>query len=519
VVGPALPGTDIKPTKSTLLLAVVALGTMMVALDGTIVLIAQPAIQRSLDASLQQAQWVTTAYLLAVGTFLVIAGGFGDRIGNRRAFLIGVTGFTLTSGLIAGVGDIWWLIGLRVVQGLFGAILQPTTLGLLRETFPGERLDMPIAIRSAAIGVSTAAGPVVGGLLVQHVSWRAAFLINVPLGLLTVLLGAIVLRRRPAPGLRPAAEGRFDMAGAALLAAFLFAVFFSVGKITVYGVLNLRSVALVGAVITLAMLFTLREARAHAPLVPLTLFRSSNLVVGIFLVISFSFAMMGTLFITSYYVQNKLGLDPVQSGIHVLPLTATMIVAAPLSGYFMRYCGARTIVSAGLALTAGAVFGLSRLGQTVSPTRLSLLLLVLGLGIAPALVGTTKIIVSNAPPSVGSLAGGLHQTGMQVGSAIGIAVMGTMLSDRADQLLEATLARAADGHVNQGFLTQALTDVAAGRHHPIPHTPPGLVKTWSALSESIFMHAFSYALLAGVVMALTGAVVALVGVSSKRPLH
>ncbi|ORT59094.1 MFS transporter [Streptomyces sp. CB03238] len=507
---------DFEPRRAWLTLAVAALGAMMVSLDGTIVLLAQPALQDDLGASLEQVQWVTTGYLLAVGSLLVISGGIGDRIGNRWAFLIGVTGFAVTSGLIAGVHDAGWLIGLRVLQGVSGAVLQPATLGLLRETFPDDRLDMPIAIRSAAIAASTAAGPVVGGLLVEHVSWRAVFMINLPLGLLTVVAGALLWRGRPARRVALRGQRGFDFVGAAVLATVLFALFFSVSKITSYGVLDLRSAGLVVVVVALTWVFTRIEKRVRDPLMPPALLRAPALGVGFFLVITLSFTMIGTLFVLSYYVQNQLGLDPVAGGIHVLPLTGTLIVAAALSGFAMRRAGPRVVVGVGLLVTAGATYGLSRLGPHAGSMELSLLLFALGTGLAPALVGTTKIIVSNVPPALGGLAGGLHQTGMQIGSGIGIAVMGTMLGSRAEALVHAGLDRAGNPPVDPDVMTRAIGETSVGLHRPVPGMPAELASAWERMSSAVFMDAMAYALGAAVVVALTGAVVAALGVRGKH---
>ncbi|MEU4655533.1 MFS transporter [Streptomyces sp. NPDC023723] len=497
-------GRPFEPRAAWLMLAVITMGTTMVSLDGTIVLLAQPALQADLNASLVQVQWVTAAYVLAVGALLIVSGGIGDRIGNRLTFLIGVTGFAVSSGLIAAAHDAGWLIGLRVLQGVSGAVLQPSTMGLLRESFPEDRLDMPIAVRSASIGISTAAGPVIGGLLVEHVSWRAAFLINIPLGLLTVALGAWVWRGRPARRPAPAARRSFDVPGALILGLLLCALFLDVSAIAARGVTDGRSVALTVATTVLAWLFVRRERRAVDPLVPPTLLASPPLWAGFVLVISLAFTMIGTLFVVSYYVQNHLGLHPVEGGVHVLPLTGTLIVAAPLSGIAMRKVGARAVVCAGLAVTAGAVYGLSRIGTQPGSTHLGLLLFALGLGLAPALAGSTKMIVSQVPVPLGGLAGGLHQTGMQIGSGIGIATMGTMLGSRAEDLLRTALRQAGADDADPRFVRQALDEVSVGLHQPLAHMPAGLRGTWEGLSRSIFMDAMSYALLAGVIATCVG---------------
>ena len=190
-----------------LTLLAAALGVMMVALDGTIVAVANPAIQTNLGASLADIQWVTNGYLLALAVTLITVGKIGDRFGHRKVFLTGIVGFGLTSAAIGLSGDIaksiTLMIAFRVLQGVFGAMLQPTALALLRNTFPVEKLNSAIGIWGGVLGASTAAGPIVGGLLVQHINWEACFYVNVPVGIIALAVGMLVLRETPSSSAGP----------------------------------------------------------------------------------------------------------------------------------------------------------------------------------------------------------------------------------------------------------------------------------------------------------------------------
>src|SRR6201996_9233482 len=249
-----------------LTLLAAALGVMMVALDGTIVAVANPAIQSHLGASLADIQWVTNGYLLALAVTLITIGKIGDRFGHKKVFLTGIVGFAATSaavglsGTIAG--SITLIILFRVLQGVFGAMLQPTALALLRETFPIEKLNGAIGIWGSVIGASTAAGPIVGGLLVQHLNWESCFYVNVPVGVIALTVGLLVLREPPPS---PAARS-FDIPGIILLTAFLFLLVWGLIKGSDYGWVSGKTIAFfVGAVVALAV-FIARERTTAEPL-------------------------------------------------------------------------------------------------------------------------------------------------------------------------------------------------------------------------------------------------------------
>ncbi|MGH3172036.1 MAG: MFS transporter, partial [Trebonia sp.] len=287
-----------------------ALGVMMVAIDGTIVGVANPVIQAKLGASLADIQWVTNGYLLALAVTLITIGKIGDRFGHKKVFLTGIVGFALMSAAVGLAGDIAGSISLvitfRILQGVFGAMLQPTALALLRETFPIEKLNGAIGVWGAVIGASTAAGPIVGGLLVQHINWEACFYVNVPVGIIALVIGLLVLRETPPS---PAARS-FDLPGIGLLTAFLFLLVWTLIKGSSYGWASGTTIGFfAGAAVALA-LFILREARAGEPLLPLRLFRSVSLSAGTLLVITLMFALYGAMFFMTFFMENAHGLDP-----------------------------------------------------------------------------------------------------------------------------------------------------------------------------------------------------------------
>ncbi|MGQ4718614.1 MFS transporter [Streptomyces anulatus] len=400
---------------------------MMVALDGTIVAIANPAIQKDLGASLADVQWITNGYLLALAVALITAGKLGDRFGHRQTFLIGIAGFALASGAIGLSSEISLVILFRVLQGLFGALLMPAALGLLRATFPAEKLNMAIGIWGMVIGASTAGGPIVGGLLVEHVSWQSVFFINVPVGVVALVFGLVILKDHRAAN----APRSFDVLGIALLSGAMFSLIWGIIKAgESWGWGDGRTWAWLGLAILLFLAFGLWETKVKEPLVPLGMFRSVPLTAGVVLMMLMAFAFMGGLFFVTFFLQGVHGLSPVDSGLHLLPLTAMMIVSSPVAGLLITKFGPRVPLVGGMVCTATAMFGMTTLSDSTGTFAMSLWFALLGCGLAPVMVGATEVIVGNAPMELSGVAGGLQQAAMQVGGALGTAVLGAVMSSK-----------------------------------------------------------------------------------------
>ncbi|MDX6339662.1 MAG: hypothetical protein QOG05_7002 [Streptosporangiaceae bacterium] len=508
---PASPGSGRRGWRGnpTLTLLAVAVGVMMVALDGTIVAVANPAIQSHLHASLAGIQWVTNAYLLALAVSLIAIGKAGDRFGHKRVFVTGVTGFAVASAAIGLSGTIASSIGLviafRALQGVFGAMLQPSALALLRNTFPREKLNGAIGIWGAVIGASTAAGPIVGGLLVQHISWEACFYVNIPVGAAALIMSLLVLRETPAS---PASS--FDIPGIAALSGALFALIWGLIKGPDYGWTSGRTMGFLGAAALLGLLFALREHRAAQPLLPLRLFRSASLSAGVVLVILLMFAMFGAMFFMTFYLENVHGLDPISAGIHLLPMTAMLIIGAPLSGAVIGKLGPRLPMMTGMLLAAVAMSGLSRLTATASPNDTIAWFILLGLGLAPVMVGATEVIVGNAPVQLAGVASGLQSTAMQLGGTLGTAILGAVLSARISSTLPASWHAAHLPALTGAQLAQVKSAVSVGAAPVTGSTPPRVATVITQISHDTFAAGMHNAFLVAAAVALTGAAIALI---------
>ncbi|WP_031044907.1 MFS transporter [Streptomyces sp. NRRL F-5650] len=451
-------------------LVTVAVGVMMVALDGTIVAIANPAIQDDLKASLADVQWITNAYFLALAVSLITAGKLGDRFGHRQTFLIGVAGFAAASGAIGLSGSITAVIVFRVFQGLFGALLMPAALGLLRATFPAEKLNMALGIWGMVIGASTAGGPILGGVLVEHVNWQSVFFINVPVGVLALVLGVTILLDHRAEN----APRSFDVVGIVLLSVSMFALVWALIKAADWGWGSGQTWLYIGASVVGFALFSFWETRVREPLIPLAMFRSVALSAGVVLMVLMAIAFLGGLFFVTFYLQNVHGMSPVDAGLHLLPLTGMMIVASPLAGAMITRFGPRIPLVGGMAFTAVAMFGISTLETDSGSGVMSLWFAVLGLGLAPVMVGATEVIVGNAPLELSGVAGGLQQAAMQIGGSLGTAVLGAVMASKVDNDLAGNWADAGLPELTPEQAHQASEAVRVGVP-PVPEGTPAQV--------------------------------------------
>ncbi|MFF7453321.1 MFS transporter [Kitasatospora sp. NPDC008115] len=430
------------------------LGAAIVALDGTVLTIAQPSLQHDLHASLAAVQWTSTAYLVTVAALLVFAGRLGDRYGHRRVFAIGVLGFGAASagiGLAPGIG---WVIGLRVLQGAAGALLQPATLGLLRAAYPADLLGRAIALRTSAIGLSAAAGPVVGGALTTQWGWRSVFLLTVvPAAVAGV---AALLVRLPEPAAAHRAGGGttgLDVPGAALLGGALACLVFTLVGLPEHGAtaggwLRLAVTAVLCAALGAA--FVRHERRARHPLLPPAVLKAPAVAPALGVLLAASAALFGTLFLATYFLQDVLALDPLAGALRSLPLAVAMVVAAPASVVLARRHGPRRTVVAGMSsITLGAL-AVASLRPGAPALAIGAAFLLLGAGFGAVMATATAALVRAVPVGAAGVAGGLQQTAMNIGPALGVAVATTLtaghpLVDRLPPALAALAATAAAG--------------------------------------------------------------------------
>jgi EmrB/QacA subfamily drug resistance transporter len=488
-----------------LTLIAVALGVMMVGLDATVVSIANPAIARDLNADLAGLQWVTNAYLLALAVTLIPAGKIADRFGRKKTFLVGVVGFAAASVMIGMSGGLGMVIFWRVLQGLAGALLQPASLAILRNTFPAERLNAAIGIWGATVGVSIAGGPIVGGVLVQHVNWESVFFLNAPLGVIAVAVGWWVIRESR----DEEANGSFDLAGVALLSTSLFALVWGLIKAGSYGFDDALPLWSFAAALVLGAAFVVNELRAENPLLPLGLFKSVSLSAATGLIVLGFFAMFGTIFFITLYLQQVHGMSPVGAGVRMLPMTGVFIVASPIAGALTARFGPRVPLVLGMVLTSVALFGLSRISVDAPFSHLWPWFLLIGMAFGFVLVAGTEAIVGNAPEHLAGVAGGLQQTASQIGGVLGTAVLGTILSTRVGNVLVERLTDSGVSPATAQQLSGTTEYVSQGVAPVPPGTPEQAAQAITTGSHLAFMDGFQTSLAVAASVALAAALAAL----------
>ena len=409
---------------------------LLLAIDGTVLYLAVPSLSRDLAPTATEMLWIGDVYSLALAGLLVTMGTVADRVGRKKLLLIGTTAFGLASVLAAFSTSATMLIAARVLLGVAGATIMPSTLAVIRNMFtdPAER-TRAIAIWSAAAGCGAALGPLVGGLLLENFWWGSVFLINVPVMVVLLIAGIVLLpeSRNPHPG-------RFDLPSAGLSLLTIVPLVYAIKHAIGYGFDGVTAGCLVlGGAAGLA--FVRRQRRSSAPMIDVELFRNrafSGAVVANFIAI---FALTGMLFFFSQYLQLARGFSPLTAGLAELPATAASIVVIVVVARITAYLGRGRAVAAGLALTALGLLLVAVAEGSDNYLWLALTLLPVGFGVGLAMTLTTDAVVSAVPPRKAGSAAAISETAFELGVALGIAVLGSVvtLGYRADLHLPADL--------------------------------------------------------------------------------
>ncbi len=420
-------------TRKLLTLIVAILGLSVVIIDGTAVGVALPAIEEDLNATLADQQWIANSYLLALAALLLVGGSLGDLYGRRRVFTIGLIGFGVTSLLCGLAPNVELLIAFRALQGAAGALLVPGTLSLISAAFDPDERGQAIGQWAAWSGLTGALGPIVGGALVDGLSWRWVFFINVPVILATVALTV----RYVAESRDPTAQRGLDVPGVILAAVGLGGVTYALiaspadgwGDSLVLGALALGVAGLVA--------FLVAEARSGHPLMPLGYFRQGNFAAANAATLAVYAALSGAFFFVPIFLIGTAGYSALEAGFVLLPITLVMLVVSPRAGRWGDRYGPRWFMAGGPAIAAAGLLLLARLDENTNYlTDLLPGLLIFGLGLSLTVAPLTTTVMGSVEASHAGVASGINNMLSRVGGLLGIAVLGTLLAFRFERELD-----------------------------------------------------------------------------------
>jgi len=396
-----------------------------------VVNVALPAIQRDLGGGLALQQWVVDAYLLTLGSLILVGGSLGDLFGAHRIFLIGILSFGAASALCAAAPDGNTLIVARALQGVTGALLTPASLAVIVATFKGEERGAAIGTWTSWTGIAFVIGPLVGGWLVTHTSWRWVFIINIPFALATAALVAIVVPRIERDGPRP----RVDVVGAILCTLGLGGPVFALIEAPRRGWTDpLIVVTLVGGIAIFAA-FLVWEQRSSHPMLPLRLFRRRNFSIANLETLSVYAGLSTLTFFLVLFLQQLAGYSALKSGLALLPITAVLFVLSPRVGRLSMRFGPRLFMGAGPLIAGGALIFLTRMNTDFSYwTELFPILIVFSVGLAMTVAPLTATVLADASELDAGIASGVNNAIARIAGLLGIAVVGAAIATGTNQL-------------------------------------------------------------------------------------
>jgi len=500
------PETGRRTYSPWLVLITLCLGFFMILLDTTIVNVAMPAISSGLNASLSDLLWILNAYVLVYAVLLITAGRLGDLYGPKVLFLGGLVIFTGASAACGFAQSPTQLIIFRIIQGLGGALLTPQTLSVITTIFPAERRGAAFGIWGSVAGVSTVAGPVLGGWLVTDYSWRWIFFVNVPVGIVTLALAAVVM-----PNLKLNRRHKLDIPGVVLSTGALFLITFALIEgqshhwSKVWGPITIVELLVVGVVLLAAFIYLQYAERHGEPLVPFSIFKNRNFSIMNGVVTAISFGMLGLFLPLTIFLQTVLGLSALQAGVTTAPMSIISMFIAPFAGKFADKAFGKWILFCGVALFAGGM-GILIASSHLGVSRVHLLpgLIVAGFGLGMTFAPLQTIAMRDIEPRMAGAASGLINTTRQLGGVIGLAAVGALLQSQ----LSAKLGAAAQQQANQlppqyrtqfidGF-KQASGNLDVGSSQNAVKLPPGIpaevAQTLKNLIKTVFDTGFTNAM-------------------------
>jgi EmrB/QacA subfamily drug resistance transporter len=435
-------------------LAAVAFGLFMIMLDNTVVNVALPSIAADLNIGLSELEWIVTGYALTFASLMLTGGKLADLLGRRLIFVVGLAIFTLSSLVcgFAGSGDL--LIGARVVQGAGAALMNPATLSIIAATFPPRQRGMAIGIWAGVSALALALGPLVGGLLTDHISWGWIFFVNVPIGVLAIGASLLLIPESK----DESAEQRLDLPGLLTSGIGLFAFTYGLIEANTYGWTSGRIVGAFAVAVVMLVAFVLLEMRQRIPMLDLSLFRNGTFAGANLAVLLVALAMFGVFFFVSLYMQGVLGYSAVQAGAAFLPMTILIVLVSPIAGKSSDRFGSRWLMTTGMILIAIQLVYFSRLGVEETYWNLLPAMILGGFGMSLVMTPSAAAAMRALPVDKSGVGSAVLNAFRQVGGSMGIAVIGAIMAHEIGNLRGPAVFRQKELFVD-GFST-ALTVAA-----------------------------------------------------------
>jgi EmrB/QacA subfamily drug resistance transporter len=476
-------------------LGVLCVSLLVIGLDNTVLNVALPSLARSLDATERQLQWMVDSYTLVFAGLLLAAGSLGDRFGRRRALFAGLAIFGASSVWAAWSGSAQELIIARAAMGVGGALIMPSTLSVLTNSFrDAKERAKAIGIWAAVSGLGIVFGPTIGGWLLEHFWWGSVFLVNVPVVVAGLIAGIWLV-----PESRDPAAPRLDIVGALLSIVGLTALVWSIIEAPTRGWTS--TAVLGGFAFAAAVLgaFAVWETRVAEPMLNLRYFRNPRFAAASLSTTLVFFALFGTMFFLSQYLQFVLGFSALQAGQRVIPV-ATLVVGAPIGIKLTERIGAKIVVAAGLTVVATALWILSTTGTQSGYGEVAWVLALLGLGMGTVMAPATEAVMGALPKAKAGVGSAVTDTTRQIGGALGVAVLGSILSTAYRSRLGDTLA----GHP----MPKAAQDGVGGALAVASHLPDRVGGALAATARTAFIHGMDSTVLVAAGVALAGALLA-----------
>ncbi|MEZ4532135.1 MAG: DHA2 family efflux MFS transporter permease subunit [Thermomicrobiales bacterium] len=418
------------------ILIVLCLAVFMLLLDTTVVNVAQVKIKDSLGASLTQIQWILDSYILAYAVLLLSFGRLGDIYGRKKFFMIGMAIFTAASVLCGasewigdrtGLSGVYLLIFFRVLQGVGGAFMMPQSLSLLTVNFPAEKRGAALGIWGSVVAIGAILGPIIGGLIVTNYDWPWIFLINLPVGLVSLYL----VHRIVPESTDPLASRKIDWTGVVISGVGIFCLVFACIEGNRLGWTSPKIIGLFIASAALLGFFVWWERRVADPIVKIELFQHRNFTVANVIAMVVSFGMLGIFFPMTLFLQEVLGFSPIKAGLAMTPMSLMILVGAPIAGRLSDRIGARWLLCAGTAIMAlGILFIIRQTSTSTTALSLAPALIVTGIGMGMTFSPMTAAAMRDVPPRVAGSASGVLNTTRNIGQVLGIAILGSVLQTR-----------------------------------------------------------------------------------------